>query len=107
VEESLPVGTQRSHRPVSRLVGQRHDHEMRGHATTPARRSPRPALRTVLAEPRVLVGLALVIGGIVWALARGLHFYGLTPVNGLWDLDQPPMAILLVGYWTLYRSRPG
>lgn len=64
-------------------------------------------LAATVTEPRVLLGLALVVGGIVWGVVRGVHFYGLTPVNVLWDLDQPPILIMLVGYWLLYRSGPG
>ena len=57
-------------------------------------------------QPRVIVGLALIVGGIVWAAARGLHLYGFTPVDLAYDLDQPPLLLALVGGWLIYRSRP-
>jgi len=47
----------------------------------------------------------LIVGGVFWAFARGLHFYGLTPVDVAYDLDQPPLLLVLVGSWLLYRSR--
>jgi hypothetical protein len=56
-------------------------------------------------QPRVLAGLVLIAGGILWALARGLHFYGLAPIDVGYDLDQPPLLLVLVGGWLLYRSR--
>jgi hypothetical protein len=58
-----------------------------------------------LALSRLVVGFALIVGGGVWAIARGLHFYGLTPVDIGYDLDQPPLLLVLVGAWLLYRSR--
>ena len=60
--------------------------------------------RTVL-RSRAIVGLGLVAAGVVWALLRGLRFYGLTPVDLAWDLDQPPWLLLLVSGWLVYRSR--
>jgi hypothetical protein len=54
---------------------------------------------------RVIVGLVLVAAGVVWALARGLRFYGVSPVHLAYDLDQPPLLLLLVSAWLLYRSR--
>jgi hypothetical protein len=54
---------------------------------------------------RVLVGLVLVAAGVVWALARGVRFYGVSPVHLAYDLDQPPLLLLLVSAWLLYRSR--
>ncbi len=56
-------------------------------------------------QPRVVVGVALILGGVLWAIARGLHFYGLTPVDVVYDLDQPPVLVALVGAWLWYRSR--
>lgn len=56
-------------------------------------------------QPRLLVTLALVTAGIVWAVLRGLHFYGLTPLDVAYDLDQPPLLLVLVGGWLTYRSR--
>jgi hypothetical protein len=41
----------------------------------------------------------------VWAIARGLEFYGLIPAEIAYDLDQPPLLLALVGIWLLYRSR--
>jgi hypothetical protein len=55
-------------------------------------------------QPPVIVGLLLIAGGLVWALVRGLHFYGLSPVDAAYDLDQPPLLLALVGAWLLYRS---
>ena len=61
--------------------------------------------RNRLVRPTVLVALALIAGALIWAPLRGLHFYGLTPVNLAYDLDQPPVLVALVGGWLLYRSR--
>lgn len=58
-----------------------------------------------LPPPRVVVALALLLSGIVWAIARGLEFYGLAPAHVGYDLDQPPLLLMLVGAWLLYRSR--
>lgn len=60
--------------------------------------------RLKLVQPRLVVALLLILGGLLWALARGLHFYGLSPINAAYDLDQPPLILVLVGAWTLYRS---
>ena len=64
---------------------------------------PRPKL----VQPRLIVALLLILGGLVWAVARGLHFYGLSPINAAYDLDQPPLILVLVGAWTLYRNGRG
>lgn len=56
-------------------------------------------------QPRLLVALALIAGGVVWAIARGLHFYGLGLAEIGYDLDQPPLLLVLVGTWLVYRSR--
>jgi hypothetical protein len=56
-------------------------------------------------QPRVVVGLALILAGAVWAIARGLAFFGLTPAHLGYDLDQPPVLLLLVGAWLVYRGR--
>jgi len=56
-------------------------------------------------QPRVVVGLALIFGGVLWAVARGLESYGLNPFDIVYDLDQPPLLLALVGGWLLYRSR--
>jgi hypothetical protein len=47
----------------------------------------------------------LIAGGLLWAVFRGLEFYGLGPVDLAYDLDQPPLLLMLVGVWLLYRSR--
>ena len=65
------------------------------------------SLRGWLIQPRVLVGFLLIAGGLVWAAARGLHFYGVTPAALYYDLDQPPTLLLLVGAWILYRRACG
>ena len=62
-------------------------------------------LRRAFGEPRFTAGLLLVVGGVVWALARGLQFYGLTPVSIAYNLDQPPLLLVFVGVWLLYRRR--
>jgi hypothetical protein len=54
---------------------------------------------------RLVVGLALIAAGVVWAIARGLEFYGLSPAHIGYDLDQPPLLVALVGAWLLYRRR--
>ena len=54
---------------------------------------------------RLVVGLTLISGGLVWAIARGLEFYGLALVSIGYDLDQPPLLLVFVGAWLLYRSR--
>jgi hypothetical protein len=62
-------------------------------------------LRRALAQSRFAVGLVLVAAGVVWAIARGLHFYGLSPAHVVYDLDQPPLLLLLVSAWLWCRSR--
>ena len=54
---------------------------------------------------RLLIGLTLIAGGLAWAIARGLHFYGITLPHIAYDLDEPPLLLVLVGGWLLYRSR--
>lgn len=56
-------------------------------------------------QPRLAAGLVLIAAGIFWAVARGLHFYGVSPADLAYDLDQPPLLLVLVGGWLLYRSR--
>jgi hypothetical protein len=65
----------------------------------------RGALRRTRLRPRAIVGLTLVAAGVVWALARGIHFYGVGPVDLAYDLDQPPWLLVLVSAWLVYRSR--
>ncbi len=60
------------------------------------------SLRDGVIQPRLVVGLVLIAAGLLWALARGLEFYG---ANLAYDLDQPPLLLLLVGVWLSYRSR--
>lgn len=62
--------------------------------------------RATSVQPRVLVALVLVAGAILWAVTRGLTFYGFGPVTLGYDLDQPPVLILIVGAWLFYRARP-
>jgi hypothetical protein len=61
--------------------------------------------RRSLVRSRLLVAVTLIAGGVVWASARGLHFYGLTPAGIGYDLDQPPLLLVVVAGWLLYRSR--
>jgi hypothetical protein len=56
-------------------------------------------------QPRVIIALTLILGGVAWAAIRGLEFYGLSPLNLVYDLDQPPLALIAVAVWLLYRSR--
>ena len=62
--------------------------------------------RAASVQPRVLVALVLIAAGILWAATRGLIFYGVGPVRLGYDLDQPPVLILIVGAWLLFRTRP-
>ena len=62
-------------------------------------------VRGALARAREIVGLLLVVAGVVWAIARGLEFYGLSPIHLAYDLDQPPWLLVLVSGWLWYRSR--
>jgi hypothetical protein len=66
---------------------------------------PTTGSRRAAVLSRAIVGLVLVLGGVVWALARGVRFYGVSPVDLVYDLDQPPWLLLLVSAWLLYRSR--
>jgi hypothetical protein len=61
--------------------------------------------RTARAQPRLVVSLALIAAGVTWAIARGLQFYGLAPAHVVYDLDQPPLLLVLVAAWLVYRSR--
>jgi hypothetical protein len=58
-----------------------------------------------LVQPRLVVAILLIVGGIAWAAVRGLHGYGITPVGVAYTLDQPPILLSLVGVWLSYRSR--
>jgi hypothetical protein len=70
-----------------------------------AQAAERPALRGLLGQPRRMLAILLIVGGIVWAIVRGLHFYGASPAGIGYDLDQPPILLVLVGAWLLFRSR--
>lgn len=61
--------------------------------------------RAIPIQPRVVVGLTLILAGVVWATARGLASYGIGPAELGYDLDQPPVLLLFVGAWLLWRSR--
>jgi hypothetical protein len=63
--------------------------------------------RTITIQPRVVIGLLLILAGLVWAVARGLASYGLGPADLGYDLDQPPVLLLLVGAWLVWRGRRG
>ncbi len=54
---------------------------------------------------RLVVALTLIAAGLLWAIARGLEFYGLAPAHVGYDLDQPPLLLVFVGAWLLYRRR--
>jgi len=62
-------------------------------------------VRAMLVQSRTVVALLLVAAGAVWAIFRGLHFYGISPSHLAYDLDQPPWLLILVSGWLLYRSR--
>ena len=64
------------------------------------RTRPRPSV-----QPLLVVAVVLICAGLVWAAARGLEFYGLTPLDVGYDLDQPPLLLIIVGAWLRYRSR--
>lgn len=66
---------------------------------------PGLARRRVVVQPLVVAAITLIVAGVVWAAIRGLEFYGLSPVNIVYDLDQPPLMLLVVAAWLLYRSR--
>ena len=61
--------------------------------------------RRILAQPRLVVALLLIVGGAIWAAVRGLHFYGMSPVELVYDLDQPPLLLAFVAAWAAYRGR--
>jgi hypothetical protein len=62
-------------------------------------------VRGTLVQSRAIVGLLLVAAAVVWAIARGLRFYGVSPTHLAYDLDQPPWLLVLVSAWLWYRSR--
>jgi hypothetical protein len=59
----------------------------------------------VLVQPLVLAALTLIVAGVVWAAVRGLEFHGFSPLHLVYDLDQPPLLLIVVAAWLLYRSR--
>jgi hypothetical protein len=61
--------------------------------------------RAASIQPRVIAGLMLILAGVVWAFARGLSSYGLGLAAVGYDLDQPPLLLLLVGAWLMWRGR--
>ena len=61
--------------------------------------------RATRIQPRVLAALLLILAALVWAVARGLSSFGVGPADLGYDLDQPPVLLLLVGVWLLWRSR--
>ena len=70
----------------------------------PTRQPDARAERRVV-QPRRVVALALVLAGVVWALIRGLEFFGVGPVDLVYDVDQPPLLLMLVAAWLWLRSR--
>lgn len=70
-----------------------------------AREPVAEAVRGLFVQPRVAAALTLILAGAVWALVRGLEFYGVSPVNLVYDLDQPPLLLIFVATWLLYRTR--
>jgi hypothetical protein len=61
-------------------------------------------LREGSLQPLLVVGFVLIAAGIVWAVARGLGFYGVSVADLGYDLDQPPLLLAFVGLWLLYRG---
>jgi hypothetical protein len=61
--------------------------------------------RRILVQPRLVVALLLIVGGVIWAALRGLHFYGVSPAELVYDLDQPPLLLAFVAAWAAYRGR--
>jgi hypothetical protein len=59
----------------------------------------------VVVQPRVVVGLILIVAAVVWAVLRGLASYGGGVVDLVYDLDQPPLLLAMVGVWMIARSR--
>ncbi len=80
-----------------------------GTSAPPGERDPvhpvRSGARATLVRSRAVVGLVLVAAGLVWAILRGLPYYGVSPTHLAYDLDQPPWLLVLVSAWLCYRSR--
>lgn len=77
----------------------RGEHPERLHAEGQTRK------RGLAIQPRIVVAIALIVTAVVWSIVRGLEFYGFSPVNLVYDLDQPPLLLGLVAGWVWYRSR--
>ena len=76
---------------------------MSGHAET--ERAKAAARGAVVVQPRVVVGVLLIVAAVVWAVLRGLASYGGGVVDLAYDLDQPPLLLAMVGVWMIVRSR--
>jgi hypothetical protein len=74
-----------------------------GHAET--ERAKAVGRGAVAVQPRVVVGVLLIVAAVVWALLRGIGSYGGGVVGLGYDLDQPPLLLALVGVWIIARSR--
>jgi hypothetical protein len=61
--------------------------------------------RDAVGQPRIIIAWLLLIAGVAWAAARGLHFYGFDPADAGYGLDQPPLLLMLVAGWIMIRSR--
>jgi hypothetical protein len=65
----------------------------------------RSGSRVKSVQPRFVIGLLLIAAGVLWSIPRGVHWYGLDLAGLGYDLDQPPLLMVLLGCWMLYRSR--
>jgi hypothetical protein len=79
--------------------------ELQGPAERPVPPTQKDGQHGRAIQPRVVVGLVLIVAGCVWAAFRSLSFFGVTPLHLGYDLDQPPLLLVLVGIWLVYRSR--
>jgi hypothetical protein len=73
-------------------------------ATSTAARLRAHARGRVVVQPLLVVAFVLIVAGGVWSVARGLNYYGLSPLEVGYDLDQPPLLLIFVGAWLWYRS---
>jgi hypothetical protein len=76
----------------------------RGEHGEPPQAEAQASERRLAVQPRVVVAVTLIAAAVVWSIVRGLEFYGLSPVNLLYSLDQPPLLLGLVAGWLWYRS---